>query len=112
MESVRKGGLLVVEEPEAHLDPARQLLLIDEMAKAARDRRLDLILTIHSDHALDSVQSLVATGTMGPGDLGLYYFELKDGPHSRIRQVQVNEDGTAEQDMIEDAIEMLSRRFI
>ena len=112
MESIRKGGLLVVEEPEAHLDPARQLLLIDEMAKAARDRRLDLILTIHSDHALDSVQSLVATGTMGPGDLGLYYFELKDGPHSRIRQVQVNEDGTAEQDMIEDAIEMLSRRFI
>lgn len=112
IECIRDGGLLVVEEPEAHLEPMRQLLLIEELAKAARARRIGLILITHSDHALDSVQSLVASGKMGPDDLGLYYFERKGGQHSRIRRVEVDKDGTAEQDMFEDAIEMLSRRFL
>ena len=112
IESVKSGGLLVVEEPEAHLEPVRQLLLVEELAKAARAAPFDLILTTHSDHMLDSVLSLVASGKMKSEDLGLYYFESKNGSRSRIRRVTVNEDGTAEQDMFEDAIDMLARRFV
>ena len=33
--SVERGGLLIVEEPEAHLEPMRQLLLVEELAKAS-----------------------------------------------------------------------------
>lgn len=112
IESVKSGGLLVVEEPEAHLEPMRQLILVEELAKAARAAPFDLILTTHSDHMLDSVLSLVASGKMKREDLGLYYFESKDGSRSRIRRVTVNEDGTAEQDMFKDATDMLARRFI
>ena len=109
IESVKSGGLLVVEEPEAHLEPTRQLSLIEELFKAARAAPFDLILTTHSDHMLDSALSLVASGKMEREDLGLYYFESKNGSRSRIRHVQVNEDGTARQDMFEDAIDMLAR---
>lgn len=110
--SVKKDGVLIVEEPEAHLEPMRQLLLVEELAKAARATPFDLVLTTHSDHTLDSAQSLVASGKMGNDDLGLYYFERKDGSHTRIKSVPVDEDGTAEQEMFEDAIEMLGKRFI
>lgn len=110
--SVKKGGLLVVEEPEAHLDPMKQLLLVEELARAARAAPFDLVLITHSDHTLDSVQSLVASEKMGRDDLGLYYFERKGGSHTRIRPVPVNEDGTAEQEMFEDAIDLLGKRFI
>ena len=109
--SVERGGLLIVEEPEAHLEPMRQLLLVEELARAARSAPFDLILITHSDHTLDSVQSLVASGQVGRDDIGLYYFERKDGSHTRIRPVPIDKDGTAEQDMFEDAIDALSRRF-
>lgn len=112
IESVKSGGLLVVEEPEAHLEPMRQLMLIEELAKAARAAPFDLILTTHSDHMLDSVLSLVASGKMKCEDLGLYYFESKNGSRSCIRRVPVREDGTAAQDIFEDAIDMLARRFV
>lgn len=85
---------------------------MEELAKAAKAAPFDLILITHSDHTLDSVLSLVASGRMRSDDLGLYYFERKNGPHARIKSVPINEDGTAEQDLFEDAIELLAKRFI
>ena len=110
--SVERGGLLIVEEPEAHLEPMRQLLLVEELAKAAKSVPFDLILITHSDHTLDSVQSLVASGLMRHNNIGLYYFERKNGSHTRIKSVPISKDGTAEQKLFEDAIELLAKRFV
>lgn len=112
IKNVKKDGLLIVEEPEAHLEPERQLRLVEELAKAARLRHFDLLLITHSDHTLDSVQSLVASGKMAPDDLGLYYFRRKNELHTNIKHIPVEKDGTAEQELFEDAIESLSRRFL
>lgn len=112
IKSVKKDGLLIVEEPEAHLEPMRQLLLVEELAKAAKAASFDLILITHSDHTLDSVLSLIAKGWMDHNDLGLYYFERKNGSHTHIKSLEVNKDGTAQQDMFEDAIDFLARRFV
>ena len=108
----QRGGMLVVEEPEAGLDPMRQLLLVTELFEAAAARRLRLTLVVHSDHALGSLLSLVAGGRMPAGDLGLYYFRQDGGPLARIEDVPVEEDGTAEQEMFDAAIEELGKRFV
>ena len=108
----RRGGMLVVEEPESGLDPMRQLLLVTELFEAAAARRLRLTLVVHSDHALASLLSLVAGGRMPAGDLGLYYFRQDGGPLARIEEVPVEEDGTAEQEMFDAAIEELGQRFV
>ena len=109
---VQKGGLLIVEEPEAHLEPARQLYLVEELAKMARARPFGLVLVTHSDYTLNSVLSLVARGILHRGELGLYYFERKSGsPHARIKQVPIDDTGSAEQGLFEDALETLRERF-
>ena len=109
---VQKGGLLTVEEPEAHLEPVRQLYLVEELAKMARARPFGLVLVTHSDYTLDSVLSLVARGILRHGELGLYYFERKSGsPYSRIRQVPIDDAGSAEQGLFDDALATLRGRF-
>ena len=111
MRRVQKGGLLVVEEPEAHLEPLRQLHLVEELAKMAKAKPFGLVLITHSDYTLDSVLSLVARRVLHPCELGLYYFERRGGPYTRIRRLPVDDDGSAEQDLFEDALASLRRRF-
>ena len=109
---VQEGGMLIVEEPEAHLEPKRQLRLVTELFKIAGERGFSLTLTTHSDYTLDSLLSLVASGQMRPEDLGLYYFKQKGGPCTRICPVAVERDGTAEQELFDDAIATLGKRFV
>ena len=109
---VQKGGMLIVEEPEAHLEPKRQICLVAELYKIAKERGFSLTLTTHSDYTLDSLLSLVACGQMRPRDLGLYYFKQKDGQYTRICPVAVEGDGTAEQELFDDAIAALASRFV
>lgn len=111
MRRVQKDGLLVVEEPEAHLEPVRQLHLVEELAKMAKAKPFGLVLITHSDYTLDSVLSLVARRVLRHSELGLYYFERKNGPYARIRRLPVDDDGSAEQDLFEDALALLRRRF-
>lgn len=109
---VQRGGLLIVEEPEAHLEPMKQLLLITELSKISRERHFNLTLITHSDHMLGILLSLVAGGSMPSDDLGLYYFKQANGSYTNIEPVTIEKDGTAEQEMFDDAIESLGSRFI
>ena len=109
---VKRGGLLIVEEPEAHLEPEKQLLLVEELASMSREMPFDLMLITHSDHTVDSVLSLVARRMMRPDDLGLYYFRRESEKYAHIRQVEVYNDGSAEQELFETATASLCKRFV
>lgn len=79
------------------------------MAKA---KPFGLVLVTHSDYTLDSALSLVARGILRHGELGLYYFERKNGsPYARIREVPIDDAGSAEQGLFEDALAALRERF-
>ena len=57
---VRGGGTLIIEEPEAHVEPSTQLALIDEIVSTSLSKNVQLLLTTHSDYVVEKILALVA----------------------------------------------------
>ena len=55
---LKRGDLLIIEEPEAHLHPENQILLIKYIVKAV-NQGLNVILTSHSEYISDQVNNFV-----------------------------------------------------
>lgn len=69
----RKGDLLIIENPEAHLHPKGQRQIGELAAKAAANG-VQIIMETHSDHVLNGVRLSVKQGKILPGQVGLHYF--------------------------------------
>ena len=110
MYSVEPGGALVVEEPEAHIEPLRQLRIVGEMVRAARSRRVDLVLATHSDYVVNAALNMVHDGAISPDSLGLYYFRRKKGSLTCVERIPVDKTGEAEQELFEEALDALAKR--
>ncbi|MYH04319.1 MAG: AAA family ATPase, partial [Cenarchaeum sp. SB0675_bin_21] len=75
IEYVENGGRLIIEEPEAHLEPTRQFALMEMLHTASTDKKIKLVITTHSDYIVKKLLSMVNQKVLEPSDLGLYYFE-------------------------------------
>ena len=77
------GGLLLVENPEAHLHPAGQSMIGGFLAQVAADG-VQIFLETHSDHVLNGIRVAVADGRAAfPTDQTVVHFfraEDDDGP--------------------------------
>lgn len=77
--NLRKGDVLILEEPEAHLHPELQVEIVRHAADWAR-KGIRVILTTHSEWVLDELSNLVAEAGVGagngltPDDFGLWRF--------------------------------------
>lgn len=109
LHSVRPGGALAVEEPEAGIEPLVQLRFAKGMVRAALSRRVDLVLATHSDYVVNGVLNMVHDGTIGPDDLGLYYFRRRKGAFTRVERIAVDGTGEAEQELFEEALDALAK---
>ena len=108
---VNKGGTLIIEEPEAHLEPAKQLKLIEELVKIAEIKKIDLIFTTHSDYVIKKLLALVSRKKIKHTDLGLYYFNRTPNSLTQIKQIPVDKTGEAEQTLFENALNTLVEEF-
>jgi predicted ATPase len=61
----RKGGLLIVENPESHLHPAAQAKVACYLGRLA-SLGTQVILETHSDHVLNGIRVGVARGDINP----------------------------------------------
>jgi len=68
-----KGGLVVVENPEAHLHPKGQAQMGRLFALAAANG-IQLIVETHSDHVLNGVRVAVKEGLIEPQDTHVLFF--------------------------------------
>jgi ABC-type cobalamin/Fe3+-siderophores transport system ATPase subunit len=61
-----RGRAVYIEEPEAHLFPATQKLVVDLMAQSFRGRKggMTLVITTHSPYILTSVNNLLQAGQL------------------------------------------------
>lgn len=65
---LKKGDILIFEEPEAHLHPANQRILVKYFVKAINNG-LNIILTTHSDFIVDQINNLIQLGNLDKEDL-------------------------------------------
>ena len=109
MYNVGSGGTLIIEEPEAHIEPLRQLKIVSEIVRAALSRRVDLVLTTHSDYVVNGVLNMVHDEIISPDNLGMYYFRRKKGSFTSVEKIPVDKTGEAEQELFEEALDALAK---
>ena len=107
LQYVDDGGTLVIEEPEAHLEPVRQMKLVEKLVAFAAHRRISLIFSTQSDYVLKKLLTMTVSKKIKQKDLGLYYFKRTPGNFTHIEEFVADEDGEIPRDMFDDAIDSL-----
>jgi len=91
--AAEQGGILLLENPEAHLHPRGQAALGHLLAMCCADG-VQVIVETHSDHLLNGVRVAVKNGALAADKVALHYFErdVRTG-ESRIESPRVLPDG-------------------
>ena len=88
------GGVLLVENPEAHLHPAGQSAIGAFLAQVAADGVQTFVET-HSDHVLNGIRVAVAQGTaaLTPEQALIHFFRSEDQPGKEVELIGLRETG-------------------
>jgi len=98
VENVPEKSLVVIEEPEIHKNPIQIVEFVRYIAEKAVERGLTLVMTTHSDLALQAIAKAVESKVIEARHTAIYYFERsRENPWTRIRRLEVYEDGTIEE---------------
>ncbi len=111
MHMVEAGGALIIEEPEAHLEPLSQQKMITALVRAAQAKNVSLVFTTHSEYVVYPLLTMVSDGELGHGDLGIYHFRRAAGSYTRIQEIPVSEAGEVERELFEEAVDALGARL-
>lgn len=88
------GGLLLIENPEAHLHPRAQRHVAAMLAKAAA-AGIQVIVETHSDHILNGARVAVKTHAIKAEDVGIHYFSTDRVSFERhVTSPRILEDGS------------------
>ena len=120
--AVRRGDLLIIEEPEAHLHPAAQTQMAVTLARMVR-AGVRVLVTTHSDWLLKEIGNLIREGELGtegseslpsslrPKEVGIWLFR-RDGTAegSTVEEVPFDPSEGVEPPDYEDVAEELYNR--
>lgn len=110
IDRVEPGGMLIVEEPEAHMEPLSQQRMIAELVGAAAAKDVSLLFTTHSEYVVYPLLSMVERGDLKNGELGIYHFDRKPGSCTRIEKIGVSEEGKVDRELFEEALDALGTK--
>lgn len=87
------GGILLLENPEAHLHPRGQAALGRLLAMCCADG-IQVIVETHSDHLLNGIRVAVKQGALDADRVALHYFErnIRTG-ESQVQSPRILPDG-------------------
>ncbi len=88
------GGLLLVENPEAHLHPAGQSMIGAFLARVAADG-VQIMLETHSDHVLNGIRVAVADGSaaLRPEQVVINFFRAEDDEAPAVQSIELQQTG-------------------
>ncbi len=88
------GGLLLVENPEAHLHPAGQSKMGGFLAKVAADG-VQVFLETHSDHVLNGIRVAVANGSaaLTPEQTAIHFFRAENDGEPVLESIELRRTG-------------------
>jgi len=119
--SLEPGHLLMVEEPEAHLHPNAQSILIRALSRLI-PYGIRVVMTTHSIHVLDEVNSLVKLSRLSPSEREKLNYLSDEGlkPENvaiymvnvfgEVTSVKISEKGIDETDM-DRVLDELANRY-
>lgn len=81
--SAQKDSIILIENPEAHIHPKGQAILMELMAKAVANG-IQIILESHSDHIINGSLVAVNNGLITPELLSIYFFNREEHQHVAI----------------------------
>lgn len=74
----KKGSLLIIENPEAHLHPRAQSRIMEFLIEQALEKDLQLIIETHSDHVVNGLRISMKKGVLQPTDGIIQHFSYED----------------------------------
>ena len=87
-----EGSTLCIEDPEIHLHPRAQAVLMDLIIKSVKRGERQAIITTHSEHMLIRLVRRIADGTISPEDIAVYYLSKEEG-EIEVERVEIKEKG-------------------
>jgi predicted ATPase len=94
--SLPEGGLVMLENPEAHLHPRGQTIMGKLMAIAAA-AGIQVIVETHSDHVLNGIRIAVRDGIIKPEDSCFHYFTRDAKGKIEIQTPLIDAEGRIDQ---------------
>lgn len=91
----RKGSVLIIENPEAHLHPKGQRKIGELIARCAANG-VQIFIETHSDHVLNGIRLAVKNRIINNDNVGFYFFSKKKVMNRSIHYVespQINSQG-------------------
>ncbi|MDK9781563.1 DUF3696 domain-containing protein [Vibrio sp. B172a] len=88
----RPGGLVIIENPEAHLHPRGQSYLGRLIALTAL-AGVQVILETHSDHIINGIRVATRLDERFPDELARIFFVTAGDGESKVEELSVSEDG-------------------
>lgn len=74
--TARKGSILIVENPEAHLHPSAQSMITKFLGLVANSG-VQVFIETHSEHILNALRVMVVQRNMNAQDINVMYFDNK-----------------------------------
>ena len=95
--SCKEGGLILIENPEAHLHPKGQIAMGKFLATVAANNA-QIIVETHSDHVLNGIRIAVKNKLITPNHVALHFFNRLNGPLTANRvSPAIDKDGRLNQ---------------
>ena len=108
--TVEPGGILIVENPEAHLHPGAQSRLARFLIQNAVKRGFQLIIESHSDHVVNGMRIAAKEGEINSSNCLIDYFYSEDGA-IEVRQITCDKKGTLS-DYPDDFLDEWTRQLL
>lgn len=91
--SAKPGALILIENPEAHVHPKGQSVLMELVARAVK-AGIQIIIETHSDHIINGSLVNVKRGILSDDSLKVYFFNRDEERHvAQPHQLQVTDSG-------------------
>lgn len=90
-----RGGIVAIENPEAHLYPGAQSRIMDFIVKYSVRNDLQVILETHSDHVINGLRLAIKRNEIHREDASITFFDrTNDDGSPLIEQIFIDDNGT------------------
>lgn len=90
--------LVIIEEPETHLNPSAHAAMGELLAKeAVADKNKSMMIETHSQNLMIRLRTLIAKGELKREDVAIYYVDYDQTTcKSNLKEVNIKENGEVE----------------